>query len=193
MSDVPTLLPPNSTPFERALSRTLGRFNPPAVVPALWNAATCPPAVLPFLALALSVDEWDQRWSIDKKRNVIAAARYIHQHKGTPAAVRRALASVGQPDAEIIERANCIRHNGTATRNGLYRRRGRSGWATYAIVLKRPVTIDQAQQIQRILAAVQRQSIELLYINYSQAALRRNGVATRNGTYTRGAVANQLT
>lgn len=192
MSQPDDLLPRNSTPLERALSRTAGRFNPPAVVPTLWNAATCPPAVLPFLAWSLSVDEWDHGWSVEKKRAVIAAARQIHQKKGTPQAVRTALASVGQPDAEIIERADCIRHNGAAQRNGRHRRRGLAGWATYRIILKRPVTVDQAFQIQRLLGAVQRNCIELLGIDYSQAALRRNGMAARNGAYTRGVVNTSL-
>jgi phage tail P2-like protein len=187
------LLPRNSTPLERAASLAIGRFNPPKIVPSLWNAATCPPAVLPFLAWALSVDEWDHDWSIDKKRAVIAAARQIHKKKGTPFSVRTALASLGQPDAEILERADCIRRNGVAIRNGVHRRRGLAGWATYRVILKRPVTIDQAFQIKRLLAAVQRNCIELLAIDYSQAAIRRNGLVLRDGNYTRGVVNTSIT
>ena len=191
-SDPDTLLPPSSTPLERAASRSMARFAPPRIVPTLWNADTCPAALLPYLAWALSVDEWDHGWSVEKKREVIKAAREIHQRKGTPLSIRRALASVGHPDADLIERADCIRHNGVPKRNGVHRRRGLGGWPTYRIILKRPVTIDQAFLIKRLLASTQRNCIELLAIDYSQAALRRNGVARRNGEYTRGVVNTQL-
>lgn len=188
MSAPDTLLPKNASPLERALSAATGRFSPPAIVPTLWNAATCPAAVLPFLAWALSVDEWDHGWSVEKKRAVIAAAREIHQKKGTPHAIRVSLASLGQPDAEIIERADCLRHNGEATRNGLRRRFGLPGWPTFRVILKRPVTVDQAFQIKRLLESTKRNCVKLLSIDFSQAALRRNGMATRSGAYTRGTV-----
>lgn len=193
MSEADTLLPPASTPLERRLAGTLGRFEPPAVVPTLWNPDTCPPSVLPYLAWSLSVDEWDNGWSIEKKRTVIKEARKIHQEKGTVAAIRRALASIGQPDAEIIERADCVRRNGTAKRNGLRRRGGLAAWATRRIVLKRPVTVDQAVLIKRLLEAVGRNCVHTIAIDYSQASLRRNGTAKRDGSYTRGVVKTSLT
>ena len=192
MINPPTLLPPSSTPLEREISRTTGRFSPAQSVPSLWNAATCPPDFLPHLAWSLSVDEWDHGWSVDKKRAVIAAAIEIHRRKGTPLAIRRALESLGQADADLIERADCIKHNGVARRNGWHRRLGQAGWATYRINLKRPVTVDQATMIKRLLSSVSRNCVHLVAIDYSQAAIRRNGVAPRNGSYTRGVVAAQL-
>lgn len=187
-----TLLPKNATPLERALSQTNGRFTPAQIVPTLWNAATCPPAVLPFLAWALSVDEWDHGWSVEKKRAVILAARPIHKRKGTPHAIRVSLASVGQPDADIIERADCLRHNGEATRNGLRRRFGLPGWPTFRVILKRPVTVDQAWQIKRLLESTKRNCVVLLSVDFSQAALRRNGLHVRDGSYTRGLVITSI-
>lgn len=182
------LLPPSSTALERALAQTSGKFNPPEIVRSLWNADTCPEAILPWLAWAVSVDEWDHTWSIERKRNAIRAAREIHKRKGTPLAIRRALETVGQPDAEIIERANFIHHNGIAKRNGMHRRMGQAGWATYRIVLKRPVTLDQAQLIYRMLDNVKRNCIHLVALDFSQASLRHNGAAKRNGNYTRGII-----
>ena len=189
---VHSLLPPSSTPLERAIEQTQARFAPARIVPALWNAADCPVSVLPYLAWALSVDEWDNGWSETKKRAVIEEARAIHLHKGTPSAIRRALASIGHPDAELIERADCIRRDGSARHNGLHRRKGQAGWATFRIILHRPVTIDQAQQIKRLLAAVKRNCVHLVAIDFSRATLRRNGTAARSGAYTRGVVADQL-
>jgi hypothetical protein len=188
MSAPVSLLPNNATPLERALSQTGGRFNPPRRVPTLWNAATCPAALLPWLAWALSVDEWDHGWAVEKKRAVIAATIPVHEQKGTPAAIRTALAALGQPDAELIERADCLRHNGEARRNGLRRRFGLPGWPTFRVILKRPVTVDQAFQIQRLLTAVKRNCVVLLSVDFSAAALRRNGLHIRDGAYTRGVV-----
>lgn len=193
MSDVPSLLPPATTPLERAIEQTQARFSPPLRIPALWNADTCPASFLPYLAWSMSVDEWDHGWGVEKKRAVIREARIIHQQKGTPAAIRRALASIGQPDAELIERADSIKRNGVALHDGTNRRNGRPGWATYRVIIKRTVTIDQAQQIRRLLAAVQRNCVHLVAIDFRRATLRRNGAAFRAGTYTRGVVADQLT
>lgn len=182
------LLPASSTKLERALAQTMGRFSPPVIVNALWNQATCPASILPWLAQALSVDDWDPTWSVDRKRQAIIGAREIHRSKGTPLAIRRALAIVGQPDADLIERADSIRRNGTAHRNGWHRRKGLAGWATYRVILKRPVTIDQAQLIYRLLDSVKRNCIHLVALDFSRAALSRNGMANRDGQYTRGII-----
>lgn len=189
-----TLLPPSSTPLERAVDLTAAQRLAalPAVVTSLWNAETCPAALLPYLAWAMSVDEWNDGWGVDKKRAVIKESRYIHQHKGTLSAIKRALTAIGQPDATIIERGNYIRHDGSAVRNATHTRAGAGGWASYRIILTQPVTIDLALQIKRLLASVQRNCIVLTAIDYKQAALRHNAAATRNASYTRGVVDTTL-
>lgn len=183
------LLPPSSTKLERALSQAMVRLSPARLVPTLWNSDTCPESVLPWLAQALSVDDWDTTWSIDRKRQAIKESREIHRRKGTPLAIRRALSVVGQPDAELVERADCIRRNGTARHNGYHHRKGHAGWATYRVILKRPVTVDQAQLIYRLLDSVKRNCIHLSALDFSRAAIRRNGAARRNGQYARGVIA----
>ena len=190
-----TLLPPSSTPLERAIDQTAAaRLSAlPSVVASLWNADTCPAPLLPYLAWAMSVDEWNDGWGVDKKRAVIKESRHIHQHKGTLSAINRALAAIGQPGATVIERGNYIRHNGLYLRDGTHNRQGAGGWPTYRVILTQPVTIDMAQQIKRLLAAVQRNCITLTAIDYKKAALRHNGVAIRDGAYTRGVVDTSLT
>lgn len=182
------LLPSSSSKLERGLASVPDKFNPPDLLQTLWNPDTCPVSVLPWLAWALSVDEWDHTWSVERKREVIKASRLIHQHKGTTSAIRRALAAIGQPDAEIIERCDCIKHNGVALRDGKHRRGGPAKWATYRVILKRPITIDQAQLIYRTLDAVKRNCVHLVALDYSRAALRHNGIAIRDGSYTRGII-----
>ncbi|HAV46323.1 MAG TPA: phage tail protein I [Halomonas sp.] len=97
------LLPPNATPQERAVSETLSRTDTINVpIRALWRPNDCPAHLLPWLAWALSVDEWDEQWSEQQKREAIATAVYLHRHKGTKAAVQRAMQAIGH-DAHISE------------------------------------------------------------------------------------------
>lgn len=88
------LLPPNATPLERALSASDTRvlLAPTWVIRAVWDPETCPVHLLPYLAAAWSVDEWDPAWSEAEKRAAIVNALWIHQHKGTVGALKRALA-----------------------------------------------------------------------------------------------------
>lgn len=92
---VPTL-PPNTTPLERALARACAALaDTPVPLRLLWNPDRCPVDLLPFLAWSFSVDRWDDTWPETIKRGTIKAARYIHQHKGTIAAVRGVVESLG--------------------------------------------------------------------------------------------------
>lgn len=184
------LLPPNSTTLERAVDRAVGARHValPSLLPSIWDADTCPAALLPWLAWAVSVDEWDEGWSIEKKRAAIRDAPEIHRRKGTLSAIRRALTALEQPDAEIVERSDFITRNGIPLRNGVHRRRGHAGWAAYRVIIKRAIPISQAQLIRRLLGAVQRNCIELVAIDYRNAAIQRNGSITRNGAFTRGVV-----
>ena len=50
LATTPSLLPPSSTPLERAIEQTQARFDPPLRIPGLWNSDTCPASFLPYLA-----------------------------------------------------------------------------------------------------------------------------------------------
>lgn len=90
------LLPPNATPQERALSETAERVaSVPVTVRELWSAQACPAAILPWLAWALSVDDWQPTWSEAEKRGAILQAVEIHRRKGTVGAVKRAFQALG--------------------------------------------------------------------------------------------------
>ncbi len=93
MSD---LLPPNATIQERALSETTARIsNIPTLQHTMYNPETCPASVLPWLAWALSVDDWDTSWTEDQQRWIIASSLTIHKHKGTIGAVKSAMEGLG--------------------------------------------------------------------------------------------------
>ena len=98
---MPDLLPPNSTAQERAISLALDRL-PDVPLKTLWTPATCPEAQLPWLAWALSVDEWNAAWPVETKRQVIAASIEQHRKKGTVGALRHALQRLGY-EVEIDE------------------------------------------------------------------------------------------
>lgn len=61
----------------------------------LWNPWKCPVKFLPYLAWAFSVDRWEETWSETEKRQAISDAFWIHQRKGTVAAVRRVIETLG--------------------------------------------------------------------------------------------------
>lgn len=100
MSD---LLPYNATDQERALAETTARIsNVPVVVREVWNPDTCPTNVLPWLAWAFSVDDWDANWTESQKREVIKQSVYSQRIKGTIGAVTRQLAALGY-QIQILE------------------------------------------------------------------------------------------
>lgn len=93
MSD---LLPYNATDAERALANTIARISDvPVLVREVWNPDTAPASVLPWLAWAFSVDDWDSNWTDAQKRNVIKQSVYSQRIKGTIGAVTRQLAALG--------------------------------------------------------------------------------------------------
>ncbi|HBW8336430.1 TPA: phage tail protein I [Klebsiella pneumoniae] len=61
----------------------------------LWNPWRCPIKFLPYLAWAFSVDRWEENWSETEKRQAVSDAFWIHQRKGTVAAVRRVIETLG--------------------------------------------------------------------------------------------------
>lgn len=100
MSD---LLPYNATEQERALAETTARISDvPVIVREVWNPDTCPSNVLPWLAWAFSVDDWDTNWTDAQKRQVIKESVYSQRIKGTIGAVTRQLAALGY-EIQILE------------------------------------------------------------------------------------------
>lgn len=90
------LLPPNATPLERAAAEVLAEIQRvPIPLRDLWNPWACPSHLLPYLAWAFSVDQWDPTWSDSSKRGVIAASFYVHRKKGTISALRRVVEPLG--------------------------------------------------------------------------------------------------
>lgn len=99
-----SLLPPNATKAERAIEAALSRIGD-IQTPArlMWSPDLIPAEFLPWLAWALSVDDWDANWSEARKREVIRASIPLHRIKGTRGSIELALESMGYGDARIVE------------------------------------------------------------------------------------------
>ena len=97
-----SLLPPNATAFERALEAALAQ-NVEVPIRKLWSAADCPVELLPYLAWALGVEEWDPLWPVAVKRAAVANAFAVHREKGTLAGLKRVLSTAGA-EYEYTER-----------------------------------------------------------------------------------------
>ena len=89
-----SLLPLNSTQFERAIEAALTEKTE-IPLRTLYNPDTCPTHLLPWLAWTWSVDRWDNKWSEAVKRSAIRSAFYVHAHKGTIGALRRVVEPLG--------------------------------------------------------------------------------------------------
>ena len=102
---VASVLPPNATAvelaIERASAQVLARL-PVNLIRWVRNPDLCPVALLPWLAWEYQVDTWNSDWTEQQRRDAIKRAAYVHRHRGTIAAVRRAL--VDSPfGVEIVE------------------------------------------------------------------------------------------
>jgi phage tail P2-like protein len=92
---MPELLPPSSTPLERAFAGATDRIAEiPIDVAALWDPARCPIALLPWLAWTLSTDHWDPNWSDAEKRAAVASAIADQRIKGTRYSVEHVLSRI---------------------------------------------------------------------------------------------------
>lgn len=90
------LLPTGATPLELHAEQASAEASAaPVPLRPLWNPDTCPPNLLPYLAWAFSVDRWDENWDDDTKRGVIRQSYFVHRHKGTIGALRRAIQPLG--------------------------------------------------------------------------------------------------
>lgn len=98
-----SLLPPNATQMEAALEQSTARISDvPAPLRSLWNPATCPVALLPWLAWGVSIDFWDVAWSDAEKRAAVAGAIEHQRRKGTRTSLRAVLDRF-DPLIEIVE------------------------------------------------------------------------------------------
>jgi len=187
MSDAATLLPPNATQTERTLEQATARIGDvPVPIATLWNADTCPEHVLPFLAWALSADNWDSNWAEEDKRASIRDSIAIHRVKGTIGSIKQALFVAGYGDAEVIERFGWETYNGAQNYDGSITYVEPDHWAEYRIRLTRPITIEQAQQVREILTNIAPARCHLKALEYPEALHLFDNSILFDGAYAYG-------
>ncbi|EGG93508.1 Tail protein I [gamma proteobacterium IMCC1989] len=183
-----SLLPPNATQLEKDWEVVANiATDKPVNIRTLWDWETCPVEFLPWLAWALSVDDWDANWSEDQKRQSIKESYQIHVKKGTVGSIRRVLKATGFEDVDIVERQDATLHNGEVLRNGEknYELKETRGFM-YQVYLQRPISISQASQVRRILGQTAPVRCYLSSMHYEQALNLHNNTIKRNGEFTRG-------
>ncbi|RYM55409.1 Bacteriophage P2-related tail formation protein [Serratia quinivorans] len=90
-----SLLPPNASQQARALEGAMRHVGDVLFdVRDVKNPDACPAALLPWLAWEFGVTWWDDAWTAQQKRDVIKSAAAVNKKRGTPGAVKQALASV---------------------------------------------------------------------------------------------------
>ncbi|MFA7597016.1 MAG: phage tail protein I [Novosphingobium sp.] len=104
MEQLPSLLPPNTTPFQQALEQTIAARQalPAELVSAVLDPDRCPEHLLGFLAWDLSVDIWQDDWPVEKKRHVLRIAWRLHRLKTTPAGIKAHVALTGAEVVKIV-------------------------------------------------------------------------------------------
>ncbi|MTH78754.1 phage tail protein I [Paracoccus aestuariivivens] len=180
-----TLLPSNATAAEIALDLTTARIvEHGAPLRSIWNPDSCPVEMLPWLAWALGVDEWDAEWSEEAKRDTIRESVSVHRRKGTVGAIRRVLINAGYGDAEIIERWAERTYDGSLLHDGSETYASADHWAEYRVKMARPITLSQAQKVRAILDAIAPLRCHLKQLDFQQvtylydATLRYDGAAS---------------
>jgi len=147
-----SLLPLNATTAEIALAETVARMTDvPVPVREVWDADTCPSGLLPWLAWAFSVDQWDTTWTDGQKRATIKASVAVHRYKGTIGAMKQAIAALGV-DVQVQEWFN-MAPAGTAYTFALLLDASQIG-ATQSQLLKLLDVVDGAKNLRSHLTTV---------------------------------------
>lgn len=185
---VPSILPTSATEFERSIEAASARIQTfPDYIRPIWDADTCPQAILPWLAWAMSVDDWSAAWSVETKREVIRQSVWVHQRKGTIGAIKRALVAAGYGDATVIERAGGSFHDGAADHDGTIDYGPADHWAEYRVTMARPITNAQADVIRSILASVAPLRCHLKVLDFQEVAYLHNASIRYDGAVNYGA------
>jgi phage tail P2-like protein len=186
VSDV--LLPGNATSQERDVEQATARIGELDAQPISdqWDPWACPDDLLPWLAWAFNVDEWDATWPEEFKRRTIAESVAIHRRKGTLSSIRRVIQNAGYGDATIIEGLSGVTYNGSQTHNGFITHGETTDWAKYRFILTRPITNAQADQVRRILSYTAPARCSLEELIYVEANNAYDGAIFYNGTFNHG-------
>ncbi|HDY2918274.1 TPA: phage tail protein I [Escherichia coli] len=187
----PLQLPP---PLEGDISlRTLGRLagrldNIDLSVLMVFLVDIVDSSALPWLGeqFSLSGDGWELAESDDVRRMLIKAAIGLHRYKGTPWSIREVIRRFGFGEVDLIEGTGRLSYDGNRSYNGLFVHGDAAAWAVYRVILKQPITNDQAAMLRQTLAAFAPARCHLASLEYQSVAIRYNNTAIHDGSYNHG-------
>lgn len=187
----PLQLPP---PLEGDISlRTLGRLagrldNIDLSVLMVFLVDIVDSSALPWLGeqFSLSGDGWELAESDDVRRMLIKAAIELHRYKGTPWSIREVIRRFGFGEVDLIEGTGRLSYDGNRSYNGLFVHGDAAAWAVYRVILKQPITNDQAAMLRQTLAAFAPARCHLASLEYQSVAIRYNNIAIHDGSYNHG-------
>ncbi|HGX4414459.1 TPA: phage tail protein I [Escherichia coli] len=187
----PLQLPP---PLEGDISlRTLGRLagrldNIDLSVLMVFLVDIVDSSALPWLGeqFSLSGDGWEPAESDDVRRMLIKAAIELHRYKGTPWSIREVIRRFGFGEVDLIEGTGRLSYDGNRSYNGLFVHGDAAAWAVYRVILKQPITNDQAAMLRQTLAAFAPARCHLASLEYQSVAIRYNNTAIHDGSYNHG-------
>lgn len=184
---VASILPATATDFERSVDLASARIQTfPDLIRPIWDAETCPPELLPWLAWAFSVDDWSSSWSDETKREVIRQSVSIHRRKGTVGAIKDAIRAAGLGNAVLRERGGAVYLDGARDLDGSWTLSPGWEWAEYGVTMDRPITNAQAEIVRQIIASVAPLRCHLKELNFTEAAKLLDGTWRLNGEYNLG-------
>ncbi|MEN2734084.1 phage tail protein I [Escherichia coli] len=187
----PLQLPP---PLEGDISlRTLGRLagrldNIDLSVLMVFLVDIVDSSALPWLGeqFSLSGDGWELAESDDVRRMLIKAAIELHRYKGTPWSIREVIRRFGFGEVDLIEGTGRLSYDGNRSYNGLFVHGDAAAWAVYRVILKQPITNDQAAMLRQTLAAFAPARCHLASLEYQSVAIRYINTAIHDGSYNHG-------
>ena len=187
----PLQLPP---PLEGDISlRTLGRLagrldNIDLSALMVFLVDIVDSSALPWLGeqFSLSGDGWELAESDDVRRMLIKAAIELHRYKGTPWSIREVIRRFGFGEVDLIEGTGRLSYDGNRSYNGLFVHGDAAAWAVYRVILKQPITNDQAAMLRQTLAAFAPARCHLASLEYQSVAIRYNNTAIHDGSYNHG-------
>lgn len=98
-------LPPSASKMERMMEQVF--WEELALIERdirnFYDPYQCRVDLLPYLAWEMSVDYWDENWSEQTKRDVIAASNPIHTTKGTRYALDKSIESIRDDGLSVTE------------------------------------------------------------------------------------------
>lgn len=153
----------------------------PQVIVDCGDPDKCDASFLPFLAWAVSVDEWPAGITESEKRAIIKASVSVHLHKGTKKAIRDVLAACGYGTATITTGENLKRYSGAVSYDGSITYGPEWNWALWSVILENSDPLPSPELISLLIQTAPARCV-LLGVGYEKLFFRYNSAFAHDGS-----------